>query len=460
MRKIIYLTIILSGMLSSCSDWFDVAPKETYMDEKKLFKQESAFRNAMNGIYTDLRADDAYGLALSLGELEMMGQTFVPNPTYKPAADFNYTDAGVKQMQKDAWSRIYNAIHSCNNLLRIFGERTEVTFVPGSRQMMMAELKALRAFLHFELVRLYHPTLARDAEFKGVSWIESANKTEMPGTGALLTKIGNELDQALIELKKYDPVVTGGSYDENELLGTSVLARRLKMNYYAALAVKMRLCMSVGTSAAYGEAVEIADEIIASGLVSFATSTGTDMAFSGEFIFGLASGQMSWHAMSLYSSSGSGMAASEVVSASAWQAGAPNDLRLKWFDVSWRSVYPKYGEESIAKELGSEQPVPMIKLGEIYLMAAEASLALSDKPGAYAYLNTFANKRFRTTSITGSSTDAEFAAEIMREYQREFLAEGKLFHYYKRKNLSSVPAYDGGTVTMNASKYDWPIPQY
>ena len=47
--------------LSSCNNWFDVAPKEEYIDEDALFSSESAFRNALNGIYTELRSSELFG---------------------------------------------------------------------------------------------------------------------------------------------------------------------------------------------------------------------------------------------------------------------------------------------------------------------------------------------------------------------------------------------------------------
>lgn len=450
--------LILLCALSSCNNWFDVAPKETYMDEDNLFKQESAFRNAMNGIYTDLRSDDAYGLVLSLGALELMGQTFVPDASYEPIAGFDNTSQTVKDIHEGAWSRLYNVINSCNNLLRIFEKRTEVNFISGSREMMMAELKALRAFLHYELVRLYHPASVRNSDFKGVCWVDGVNTAQELTTNALLAKINDELTKALVDLEKYDPVVTGVSYDRDELLGTSVIARSLKMNYYAALAVKARLCMELATAEAHREAIACADEVIASGFVSFATSKGTDIAFSKEHVFALPSKGMSDKAYNLYMYPG--MPVSPVVDISVWRTASPNDLRLSWFDTGFSSIYPKYGEESIAVGLGSEQPIPMIKLGEMYLIAAEASLKLSDRQGAYAYMNEFATKRFRNTTLSESSTIAEFEADILLESQREFLGEGKLFFYYKRNNFSSITKYDGGTLTMDASKYDWAIPQY
>ena len=99
----------------------------------------------------------------------------------------------------------------------------------------------------------------------------------------------------------------------------------------------------------------------------------------------------------------------------------------------------------------------MVKLGEIYLIAAEAALEQNDLAGTYGYLSTFVTKRFSRTTLTELSTAEEFRAEICTQYVREFLGEGQLFYAYKRWNLSSIPSYTGGSVDMT-NKYTWIIP--
>ena len=72
MKKLLYMVVAVLA-LSSCNNWFDVAPKEEYIDEDALFSSESAFRNALNGIYTELRSSELFGSNLGLGGIEFMG---------------------------------------------------------------------------------------------------------------------------------------------------------------------------------------------------------------------------------------------------------------------------------------------------------------------------------------------------------------------------------------------------
>ena len=96
MKKLLYMVVAVLA-LSSCNNWFDVAPKEEYIDEDALFSSESAFRNALNGIYTELRSSELFGSNLGLGGIEFMGQTLVPDSELKPIAEFDYDSQIMKE---------------------------------------------------------------------------------------------------------------------------------------------------------------------------------------------------------------------------------------------------------------------------------------------------------------------------------------------------------------------------
>ena len=49
---------------------------------------------------------------------------------------------------------------------------------------------------------------------------------------------------------------------------------------------------------------------------------------------------------------------------------------------------------------------------------------------------------------------------LKEEYMKEFFGEGQLFFYYKRLNVSSIPAGDdSGMITMDEAKYKFPWPE-
>ena len=209
MKKLLYMVVAVLA-LSSCNNWFDVAPKEEYIDEDALFSSESAFRNALNGIYTELRSSELFGSNLGLGGIEFMGQTLVPDSELKPIAEFDYDSRIMKEKIEQVWASMYHAIYSCNNLLRLFDKNQDVIFIKGAREVMLAELKVLRVAMHYDLVRLFHPAYTSEPSFKGIYWKESTgDELQQLSTQELCTKMLAQLTEAIAILKKYDPIYTG-----------------------------------------------------------------------------------------------------------------------------------------------------------------------------------------------------------------------------------------------------------
>ena len=75
---------------------------------------------------------------------------------------------------------------------------------------------------------------------------------------------------------------------------------------------------------------------------------------------------------------------------------------------------------------------------------------------AYELLNVVRNAR------QTSSVNSNLELNLENEYIREFVGEGQLFWYYKRKNTEAIaPLYDRSrpAVTMDSSYYLFELPQ-
>lgn len=77
MKKLIsHILIALTGMLAvSCNAWLDVTPENAIADDD-LFSTGFGYRNALNGIYTNLASDELYGKQLSWGFLSAISQQY------------------------------------------------------------------------------------------------------------------------------------------------------------------------------------------------------------------------------------------------------------------------------------------------------------------------------------------------------------------------------------------------
>ena len=70
--------MIACTMLQSCDDFFDKTGDDSDVTAGKFFKDETAFMQALTGIYMQMRAPELYGNTLSLGMMEFASQTLEP----------------------------------------------------------------------------------------------------------------------------------------------------------------------------------------------------------------------------------------------------------------------------------------------------------------------------------------------------------------------------------------------
>jgi hypothetical protein len=85
--------------------------------------------------------------------------------------------------------------------------------------------------------------------------------------------------------------------------------------------------------------------------------------------------------------------------------------------------------------------LPMIRMTEMYYIAAESASALLDSVTATNLMDTVRVHRNLAKYAVEPLKRDSLTVEIGKEYQKEFLSEGQVFYYYKRRNLpfSALP---------------------
>ena len=167
MKKTIYTIILgLTGMFSfhSCSEWLDVTPN-TDLPAKELFTTENGFQSALAGLYILMTEEDTYGKNLSFGLTEQLVQMYdkLPDGTTDRKSVYIYDREtsgayNTKGVLANTWRAQYNAIANANNLLKWWELNGELVLLdPKVRDMIRGEALALRAFLHFDLLRGWGP---------------------------------------------------------------------------------------------------------------------------------------------------------------------------------------------------------------------------------------------------------------------------------------------------------------
>lgn len=480
MKKIIYLTFLLA--LTSCSDWFDVQSDNTSVNDKKFFEDENSYYNALTDIYTQLRQPALYGENLSVGMLEFMGQNFVPvDETTRAYSEFDYDAIERNGTLSDIWREMYKAISSANKLIKEI-ENTDVVFYnQGQKEIITGEAYALRGALHFELLRLFHPSFTENPNYVALPYMtEFGTAVSIPlSTTDLLTKITKDLEHAAELLKPNDPILRGISLIPIKPGEIDSRLRTFEMNYYAVTAMLARVALYEGN---YSKAFQYADETfnhmrnVESRSQVFYYFTpgkyGADFSFSREHIFGIASPPdgLTEIAETMFENR---KIKTRVDLRQIFPVAA--DIRYRaWFNSEGNNDYVmsgKFSKESLLIDYNKTSSgetaslpvrIPFIKLGEVALIAAE-SLNEGGNPDLAAEwlieLETTKGVTYVADLQEEKKLDqTDIREAIAEEYAREFWGEGQIFFYHKRLNHKQISAFDGSFIEMDNKKYTPPVP--
>ena len=123
MKKLIsHILIALTGILTvSCNAWLDVTPDNAIADDD-LFSTGFGYRNALNGIYTNLASDELYGKQLSWGFLSAISQQYnqkagTISPMYADASELIYNTVDTEPVVTAIWEKGYKVIANLNKLI-------------------------------------------------------------------------------------------------------------------------------------------------------------------------------------------------------------------------------------------------------------------------------------------------------------------------------------------------------
>ena len=106
-----------------------------------------------------------YGRDMTFGLMSVLGRSY--DTTISPAianlyyqgARYNFQDPEVKATFKNMWESSYTGIANLNNILDNVETRQNV-FTGNNYNTTKGEALALRAFLHFDLLRMFAPSPA------------------------------------------------------------------------------------------------------------------------------------------------------------------------------------------------------------------------------------------------------------------------------------------------------------
>ena len=459
-----YLLILcfIGSILSSCSKWLDVEPN-SQIKSSELFKTESGFKEALSGVYTLMTAERLYGKELQYGMFGVVSHEWSSFPeAYNGDAEYDYESSNVQNRINGIWNGLYQAISNVNNLLNEIDAKRSA-FSGDNYSIIKGEALALRAFLHFELVRLFGASYLVDMNKPAIPYVTlySANQTPQSTVKETYDLILKDL-QAAKELLKVDPIFTGRTITEVDDNGY-LINRQLHLNYYAVEALLARIFYYTGE---YDKARTAANTVISSAKFTYSTQSnlvaGNDLTGAPEHIFAL-------NINSLYAYSTLFLSKDNLVTNTFFLNAATRNTYYPEGSVDYRYTYlfevgtaekasnyyiRKYNAP-VSLDLYYRNKSSVIKISEMQFILAGCNLA--EGRGIIEPLNKVRQARGlpMLTSEPSNPTTA-----YIEEFRKDFFAEGQLFHLYKRLNRAIITGTDKNLVALKAYTLPLPVAEY
>ena len=455
--------MLLLCCITACNDWLEVAP-QAEKEEAEMFEKEVGFRNVLIGAYIRMKSNNLYGEDLTYGSIEMLAQHWTNTDDLgKYLKAYNYEQSVVETKINSFYGNLYKVIADVNGLLNNIDARKEM-FEGNNFEIIKGEALAIRAFCHFDVLRLFGPIPTNLPEGTILPYVTTVSivPNRLVSYNDFTTKLLADLDEAERCLEANDPILTASikelstlevAQDDNFLCD-----RQMRMNYYAVCALKARVQLWLGNK---NEALKYAQKVIdakdPNGNVMFRLGSATDCAngdliFSSEHIFNL-----NVYNLSDFKISAANTFYTNSTALKYFWASETTDIRRgkMWkevYDNYWWTYYyyiTKYTQATNMPVL-AKNSIPLFRLAEMYLIAMECG-SIQNANDLYKEVCIARD----ITPVTFGSTE-ELSETLILEYNREFYGEGQAFYAYKRLGRSKI----FGTSTVGSALiYVLPLPK-
>lgn len=465
MKKILYTLIVVSLSLTACNKYLDVKPVDRIL-ETSVFNDQKSIHTALNGIYLRMAKPNLYGGKMTMQTIDILAQYYNVGAAHRFTQLFNYrySEQIVQSEFEAIWKSSYATMLNVNNFIDKLRE-TESIVSDLDKKLMMGEAIGLRAFLHFDMLRLFGPIFSQDPNRESIPYVDQATaRTEqlLPAE-EIIRKIIKDIHEATVLLEG-DPVrnvgvqamIDGGKDNFFRM-------RNRRFNYYALKLLQARVQLYAGKKEeAYNTAIDVLNEIDeffpwTDPRTVIANPNSPDRIFSPEIIFGIENDELYKQHDLIFNpvlTSNEILVPSKAALDRVFENNASDYRFYSWVTPSvgnYDRVFVKF-QDVQDRNMSSRYLQPLMRKSELYLILAET--AQTDQE-ALTYLNTLRNHRGLASMI--QLTDKR--ANIDSEFMKEFYGEGQLFFYNKRLAKTSVPnPANNSTKSIALSSYIIPLP--
>ncbi|MBC6111884.1 RagB/SusD family nutrient uptake outer membrane protein [Pedobacter fastidiosus] len=460
MKKYIFILFTLIAF-SSCKKFLDIQP-ESEVSKEQLFTSEEGFKEALNGAYVGFAGTNLYGGNLTFSNLDIMAQNYqFSDANYQRIAAFDYALPSYVAKISSIWTGSYKAIGNVNQILEVIDERKDL-FRENNYEIIKGEALALRAYMHFDLLRMFGPSYKNNPSFKAMPYVTAVSTKTTPYStvSEVMDKIIADLQQAKALLKSTDPIISGTyvvGYPKGEkateLKNSSLFLqnRRHRINYYAVAGELARVYLyKLDNANALINAKEVIESLKFPWTIKEdffnADVAKRDRIFYNEILFGWFVPKSKDQLIGLFSRDNPDYSATADQINAIYNLGTvgADDWRYKqWFRIvksagnSDRFYLQKYIVNSSPIDNLHPLVAPALRLSEMYMIAAEASFD-TNPTLAVGYFNTLRTHRGIGASLSAGISKSDFISELEGEYRKEFYGESQNFFMHKRLNLNIV----------------------
>jgi starch-binding outer membrane protein, SusD/RagB family len=458
LRAIVQATIAFGSIgLTSCTKLIAVEPPSTSITAVTVYSSDATAADVLTGIYTNLSAGSpsnggltsmTFFPGLSADELTLYGNS---NPTFSAYYQNALTSSNTGS--SDFWNNIYPLIFTVNSAIEGVGSSGSLT--PAVRQQLLGEGYFMRAFCYFYLVNLYGDVpLITGTDYSTNATFARTDKTQV-------------WQQIVADLKLAQGFLSN-NYLDGTILGQT--QERLRPTSWAADALLSRAYLY---QQKWDSAVSEASTVINNtGLYSLDSLNGVFLANSNEAIWQLQPvnpGQNTQDAI-LYilpTSGPDGITYPVYLDTLLVQAFEAGDFRrTNWIDSvivgSTTYFYPYKYKVNVNGQPVTEYEM-VLRLGEQYLIRAEAEAQLKDLPEALNDLNAI-RTRAGLPADPAFQSQGDLLTSIYHERQVELFTEwGHRWLDLKRTatvdSVMSVVTPDKGGSWIDFDQW-YPVPLY
>ncbi|MES2005136.1 MAG: RagB/SusD family nutrient uptake outer membrane protein [Bacteroidota bacterium] len=452
MRRILnyktLLVIVLLATTASCKKTFIELNSPTSLTPDQALGTEADLQVALRGAYAGLRGVDFYGRSMPI-----WGDIMADN-TYQSALNTNrYTFFNDYSDTKGAtagdgnvvglWTSAYSTILRANNIINTTVAST------ANVDEYRGEAYALRALCYFALVRHFAKPYAEDPTALGVPIVTTYSADLKPArnkVSEVYALMVDDLNKAYTLMTKYT----------NSSQFSKYAAKALQAKVYLTMGDKTNAKTAALDVINNGGFTSLTAASHASYWAGFAIRTDkleTLFEVSSDAVANLAFDELGY----LYSQAGN--YGDMLCADDLYALYSAADVRKGLYATGTRAGLPSVFVNKYPVISGDPSDTKVLRLSEVYLIAAEASLP-GNEPDALTYSNYVTSRRGANPIV---STGAALFEDIITERRKELAFEGDRFHDMQRlkRDITRSANYPATsrTVPYTVFRRLFPIPQ-